>query len=69
MAITLEPLVQIEFCKFLLIADIQGFPHMQNEHFTLQFYQITTVESWERVMMTKRVRVTAKKVLIRYRKK
>jgi hypothetical protein len=25
MAITLEPLVQIEFCKFLLIADIQGF--------------------------------------------
>ncbi len=32
MAITLEPLVQIEFCKFLLIADIQGFLHMQNEH-------------------------------------
>jgi hypothetical protein len=29
MAITLEPLVQIEFCKFLLIADIQGFLHMQ----------------------------------------
>jgi hypothetical protein len=69
MAITLEPLVQIEFCKFLLIADIQGFLHMQNEHCTVQFCQITTVESWERVMMTKRVRVTAKTVLIRYRKK
>ncbi len=69
MATTLEPLVQIEFCKFLLIADIQGFLHIQNEHCNVQFYQITTVESWERVMMTKRVRVTAKTVLIRYRKK
>jgi hypothetical protein len=53
MAITLELLVQIEFCKLLLIADIQGFLHMQNEHCTVQFYQITTVESWERVMMNK----------------
>jgi hypothetical protein len=69
MAITLEPLVQIEFCKFLLIANIQGFLRMQNEYCTVQLYQMTTVDSWERVMMTKRVRVTAKTVLIRYRKR
>jgi hypothetical protein len=53
MAITPEPLVQIDFCKFLLIADFQDFLHMQNEHCTVQCYQITTVESWEGVMMTK----------------
>ncbi len=65
MALTLELQVQIRFVQILLTADVESLFCMQCELYTVQFYQITAIDRWERVMMAKRVGVTTKTVLKR----
>jgi hypothetical protein len=59
MAVTLEPLVQIKFCKFLLTADSRAFSVCNVNLAHKQFYQITAMDSQDRDTMTKPVAVTA----------